>query len=276
MIQLGTMDEYLVEELTLAGAWLVNAEGDRILLPREEIKTPLKLREKVEAFCFTNRDGLKVVTLEEPFIIMNEIEMLEVVGLSDAGAFLDWGLREDLFLPRSMIQIKIQKGDLIPVRLTVDPRERLIATTVIEDLFESPQSFLKEKQKVNLLIIKQTDLGFKTIINDKCEGLLYRNEVFDDLQVGDHTEGYVKKIREDGRVDLILDAPAHELRDELEIKILEVLKSKDGILPFDDHVTAEEVYKLFKVSKRKFKVALGALYKKRLILITPSQITLVK
>lgn len=274
MIELGKIANYRVEELTPAGTWFVNSNKDRVLLPREDQNQNLKIGQEVEAFTYTNREGLKVLTLEEPFIALNEIEMLEVVGLSESGAFLDWGLPEDLFLPRSLINIKMEKGDFIPVKLFVDDRQRLVASTNIEELFVDPSTFLSLRQKVNLLITKITDLGYKAIINDKCEGLLYRNEVFDDLQPGDHTTGYVKKIRDDHRVDLILDAPAHELRDDLELSILEELKKNNGRLEFDDHVDAELIYQLFKVSKRKFKVALGALYKKRLVAIESGRITL--
>lgn len=200
---------------------------------------------------------------------------LRVVALENVGAFLDWNQEKDLLLPFAEQTRKLNVGEEIVVYIYEDNTQRPCSSMKIEKFLEKTSAAYKPEQQVDLLIFGQTDLGYKAIINQKHLGVLYKNEVFQNLKYGDETKAYIKKIREDGKIDLILQAIGHKGAEDLGQKIIEILKQNNGFLALTEKTTPEKIYELFSVSKKKYKMALGNIYKKKLIRIEPDGIRLI-
>lgn len=206
---------------------------------------------------------------------VGDFAILRVASIEPVGAFLDWGLPKDLFLPFREQTRELQVGHEIIVCLYTDNNGRISSSMRLEKFLDKDTSVYTVEQKVDLLIIGKTDLGFKAIINGKHLGILYQNEVFQDLRYADQVTGYVKKIRDDGKIDLILQPFGNKGTGDLGEVILSKLAEKGGFLPLTDKTTPEIIYNLFGVSKKKYKMALGGIYKKKLITIESDGIKLV-
>ncbi len=214
---------------------------------------------------------------DTPEAWIGEFAYLNIVDVKEVGAFLDWGLPKDLFLPPSEQTRSIQPGQFVIVYIYLDKAERITASMRLDQHISEQPAAYKENDEVNLLIAAETDLGFKAIVNNKNWGVLYHSEVFQVLEYGQKIKGYIKKIRDDGKVDLILQKPGHKAaQGEIGPQILEELKNHGGFLPLNNKTSAETIYDLFGVSKKKYKIALGGLYKKRLITLDEDGIRLVK
>lgn len=214
---------------------------------------------------------------QDPVAWIGEYALLEVASVQEVGAFLKWGLEKDLFLPHSEQTRPIHEGQKVIVFIYLDKAERLTGSMRLEKHVSPEPARYEEGQEVQLLIAARTDLGFKAIINQKHWGLLYRSEVFQELQYGQEIKGYIKQIRDDGKIDLILQQAGHKAaQDEIGPRILEALRKNKGFLPLNDKTSPEKIYELFGVSKKKYKVALGGLYKKRLIRLTDDGVYLVE
>lgn len=206
---------------------------------------------------------------------VGEYAILRVASIEPVGAFLDWGLPKDLFLPFREQTRELQVGHEIIVCLYTDNNGRIASSMRLEKFLDKDTSVYTVEQKVDLLIIGKTDLGYKAIINGKHLGILYQNEVFQDLRYTDQVPGYVKKIRDDGKIDLILQPFGNKGTGDLGEIILAKLGEKGGFLPLTDKTSPEIIYNLFGVSKKKYKMALGGIYKKKLITIETDGIKLV-
>lgn len=206
---------------------------------------------------------------------VGEFAILRVVSLEPVGAFLDWGLPKDLFLPFREQTRELQIGHEIIVYIYTDNTGRSASSMRIEKFLDKDTSVYRVEQKVELLIFGQTDLGYKAIINGKHLGMLYKNEVFQDIRYADQLTGYIKKVREDGKIDLILQPFGSKGADDLGQKILDLLKEKGGFLPLTEKTPPDTIYELFGVSKKKYKMALGGIYKKKLITIESDGIKLI-
>lgn len=220
------------------------------------------------------------LTPPRPPLEIGSFALLEVVSIEKIGAFLDWGQPKDLFLPFSEQTRALRAGQKVLVFLYLDKEQRPIASMRVERNIDADTSALHDGQAVDLQIASQTDLGFKAIIDGKFMGMLYADEVFQPLHYGQTLEGFVKKVRPDRKIDLTLDDPSksgHLAAAGIDAQILEKLKaSENGFLAINDKTPAEEVYELFGVSKKKYKIALGGLYKQRLITVDDDGIRLVK
>lgn len=196
---------------------------------------------------------------------VGEFAQLRVVSLQSIGAFLDWGLPKDLFLPYSEQTRELQEGDKVSVFIYLDKAGRPTASMRLEKYVDRERIPYQEKEKVELLIVSETDLGFKATINNRHVGVLYRNEIFQPIREGQRISGYIRRIREDGKIDLSLYQTGVKERGDIQAKILSLLETRGGFLPMNDKSSAEVIYDLFGVSKKKFKMAIGGLYKKKLI-----------
>jgi len=216
-------------------------------------------------------------TPETPLAWVGEFAFLKVVDIKEIGAFLDWGLPKDLFLPHSEQTRSIQVGQSVIVYIYLDKTERITASMRLDRHVSSEPEKYTEGQEVDLLIVAETDMGFKAIINNHHWGVLYHSEVFQPLSYGQRIKGFIKKLREDSKIDLILQQAGHKAaQGDIGPKILEELKKQGGFLPVNDKTSAETIYDLFGVSKKKYKIALGGLYKKRLITVDEDGIRLAK
>lgn len=217
------------------------------------------------------------VTENTDTLIGEKFAMLEVVDQREVGSFLDWGQEKDLLLPRNEETRPIRVGQKVIVAIYNDKQGRPIASMRLDRHLSKEAPRYQENQQVSLLLVAETDLGFKAIVDQKHWGMLYRDEVFQRLRYGQKLQGFIKKIREDGKIDLRINQPGHRAaQTEIGPLILEEIKKAGGFLNITDKTDPERIYQLFGVSKKKYKVALGDLYKKRLILIEDKGIRLVK
>jgi len=210
----------------------------------------------------------------KPLVQVGDFAELTVTSIQSIGTFLDWGRPKDLFLPFSEQTRDIEEGEKVIVYLYVDNNQRSCASMRVEKFVDKTPGSLKEQDAVNLFIIARTDLGFKATINGQHLGVLYRNEIFKPIRIGQRIPGFVKKIREDGKIDLSLQQTGGRDVEDIGEVILSLLDKRGGFLPICDKTSAEVIYDLFGVSKKKFKMTLGGLYKKRLITIEADGIRL--
>jgi predicted RNA-binding protein (virulence factor B family) len=208
---------------------------------------------------------------------VGEIAKLKVLSVTKQGAFLDWGLMKDLFVPASKQVSGMRLGGEYLVKLYIDEMTgRVAATEKIESSMSNDELTVKEMELVDLLVYRTSELGFVMIINNKHIGILHGNEVFQKLEIGDKVKGFIKKIRPDNKIDLVLGKPGFtKVEDEGE-KILRLLKEHDGYLPYYDKSDPAEIYAFFGMSKKTFKMTTGNLYKQKLINFTKTGIELVK
>ena len=243
-----------------------NPFGEGVLLPQRYVKDSMKLGDELNLFLYTDSEDRIVATTEKPKILLHEFAPLLVKSVTPVGAFMDWGLQKDLFVPYAEQAKRLEEGQTNVVFLYLDAEtERLVGTTKIENVVDNEELIVQEKDEVKLLVFKETPLGFKAIINDENVGLLYRTELNRPVKIGEYYKGYVKKIREDNKIDLTLDIQGSEIIEPSAKAILIKIQSENGFLPYNDKSDPEEIREFFKMSKKTFKKAIGSLYKQRFI-----------
>jgi uncharacterized protein len=207
---------------------------------------------------------------------IDSLAFLKVTSIGEFGAFLATGTEKDILLPHAEQNDELRVGDDVIVFIYLDNNQRPCSSMKIEKFLKKNviTPLLEVNQQVELIIYDETDLGFKTVVDKKYLGLLYKNEVFEKLYYADMTVGFVKKVRTDGKIDLILRAPGHQATDDIAIKLLEQLKINNNFLNITDKTSPEIIYEKFQTSKKKFKIALGRLYKERVILVADDGIRL--
>lgn len=276
MITIGKVNTLSISKQNSAGIYLSDkGSGKHVLLVDEKPKK-YDLEESVRVFVFVDGEGHLCATTHIPWAQVDEIAYLRVVSVNYYGAFLDWGLKKNLLVPYSEQHHELDVGDFYFVKLCLDSKERLIATTKLTQYVsdEMQNNEFTVGQKVQLLITDQTDLGIKAIVNHTHWGLLYENEVFQTLQRGQRIEGIIKHIRDDLRLDLALHEAGYGKVVSLTDRILAMLRDSGGAIAVSDKSEPETIYALFGVSKKVFKQAIGALYKQKHIIIEPTSIRL--
>ncbi len=246
------------------------------VMPRKEAPRELEKGENLRVFTYRNKEGALTATVKEPWAAVGDFAVLPVLRTTRAGVFLDRGLGYDLFAPAARVRGSFQPGDRAVVRLVPDKMGYgVVATTEFKAYFDRDVSDLEEGQRVDLIIFSQSDLGYGVIMDNRWEGLIYRNEVYEELALGDQREGFIKKIREDGRVDVSLQPQDFkEAAEEAKTRILRELRKADGFLPLGDHSAPREVMERFGLSKKRFKAAAGMLQKDGVLEIRPEGLRL--
>ncbi|MES3036313.1 MAG: S1-like domain-containing RNA-binding protein [Bdellovibrionota bacterium] len=277
MVEIGDYNTLEIIREVDFGVYLDGQEDGEILLPLKYVPEDAKVGDKIEVFiCYDSEDRL-VATTEKPKAKLGEFAVLKVVEVTQVGAFLDWGLPKDLFLPFAEQTQPLRPGQEVIVFIYLDSTDRIAASMKLEHNLEKTGGDFEEGQEVDLLITGKTDLGYKAIVDGSHWGVLYDNEVFKPLRTGLKTKGFVKKLRPDGKLDLILQQAGHTAAvDNIAPKILAMLKQKGGYLAINDKTSAEMIHDLFGVSKKKYKIALGGLYKQRLITVDEDGIRLIQ
>jgi predicted RNA-binding protein (virulence factor B family) len=275
MIHLGQMNNLRVARRVDFGVFLETDIGVEILLPARDVPQGCDVGDEIEVFvCYDSEDRL-IATTQEPKAMVGEFAHLRVNAIEKPGAFLDWGLPKDLFLPFSEQTRDLKVGHHVVVFVYLDKSERISASMRLDrHILKTPIEY-KAGQAVSLMIAQKTELGFKAIIDNSHWGMLYPNEVFQTLEIGDRPPGFIGKIRPDGKIDLRLNQPGHQATEPIAERILELLKENGGSLPITAGTPPEVIYEKFQISKKKFKIALGGLYKQRLIRIEDDGIYLV-
>lgn len=258
------------------GVLLDGGELGELFMPRSYSSAEYATGDMVDVFLFYDSEGRLLATTKRPFAMVGDFALLKVVSITPVGAFLDWGLKKDLLVPFGEQKEKMAEGRSYIVYVYRDEKtNRIAASSKINRFLDRTPASLTEGQEVELLICSQTELGYKAIINNCCWGVLYRNEIFQPLRKGQKLPGFIKKVRDDGKIDLCLQKPGHEKVADLSDRIIEALKAAGGFISITDKSPAELIYRMFGVSKKTCKKAIGGLYKKRLIAIEGDGIRLI-
>ena len=266
MADIGKMNALQVLRSSDFGLFLDGGELGDILLPKRYVADSLKPGDSVEVFIMLDSEDRLTATTLKPFAMVDEFACLRVVSVTGVGAFLDWGLPKDLLVPFREQKVKMREGQFQVVRIYLDRVSgRLAATAKLDKFLDKSEPNFEPAEKVKLLVCAKTDLGYKVIVNGSHWGLVFLNEVFQPLERGQRLDGFVKQLREDGKIDLCLQKPGYEKVTELTDVILNHLKGQGGFMPITGKSSPEEIRALFGVSKKTYKQAIGALYKKRRI-----------
>lgn len=275
-MELGTTNRMRVVKRLDFGIYLDGKELGEILLPTRYIPDDCNIDDEIEVFLYKDSDDRLIATTLTPFVMVGQCAHLKVVDVNKVGAFMDWGLLKDLFVPHSEQNGRMEIGRSYVVNVYVDDiDERITATAKLDGWLNEEGIYFKPRQSVDLLICGRTELGYKAIVNHTHLGLIYENEVFQPLKYGQQVSGYIKTIRDDKKIDLCLQLPADETRDTLMDAIIEHLTLNNKVSTITDKSIPDVIYQEFGVSKKNYKKALGRLYKKKLILIEKGHITLV-
>tara|TARA_R110002124_G_scaffold206581_4_gene373174 strand:- start:10822 stop:11649 length:828 start_codon:yes stop_codon:yes gene_type:complete len=267
MKELGKISTLPINRFTDNGAYLALSDGDELLIPKRYLSGEEKEGDFKEVFVYTDSEDRPVAVTDYPLALLDQFAVLEVKDVTSIGAFLEWGLEKDLFLPNSEMRQDVKPGEKVLVFVCVDHRtSRLIGVSKYEDFILSDTSGFEVGQEVNALVFDSTDLGYKVLINDFYEGLIYSNEVFKPLAIGDKVRAFVKKIREDNKIDLIITPIGRQKFDEGADQILSLLQDKN-FLPLTDKSSPEIIKETLGMSKKHFKQCIGQLYRKKIIVI---------
>ena len=267
MFEIGQYSTLKVDRFQTPGAFLVNDNGDSILLPNKYVSEDLKIDDDIKVFIYLDGEERPVATTIDPYIKLNDFAVLKANHLTQFGAFMDWGLEKDLFVPFREQLAKIQVGKSYLVYLFLDHQtQRLVGSTKLDYHLNDKEITLKVREEVDLIIWTKSELGTKVIINKKFHGLLFNNEIFQDLQLGQTVKGYIKKIRSDNKIDVTLDKISYKNIEPNAQKILKLLEKDDGFIQLNDKSHPDEIRSKLGISKKAFKKALGSLYKNRIII----------
>lgn len=276
MADIGKYNDLRVVKLVSIGCYLDGGEHGEILIPRRYVPEGTKEDDVLNVFIYFDSEDRIIATTETPKITLGEIGSLKAVSVTSSGAFLDWGLTKDIFVPFKEQQQKMEAGKWYIVGLYIDHEtNRLAASAKIDKFLDNTPPTYEVGEEVDLLIYNKTDLGFSAIVNNAHWGVLYENEVFRHLSKGKRITGYIKKIREDEKIDLILQKPGYEKIDDISKVLIDKLEKNNGFIKLTDKSNPEEIYDLLGISKKVFKKAIGSLYKARLITLEKDGIKLV-
>lgn len=274
-MNVGTYHTLEVDRITSPGAFLTDGETD-VLLPTKYIPIGTQEGDKLKVFVYRDSEDRIICTTQIPYAQVNEFAYLKVKDAGDVGAFLDWGIDKDLLVPFREQNNKLRRGQWCLVYLFLDEKtDRLAATAKVAKYFK-PDVTVEEGEEVDLLVANTTDLGLNVVINNSHRGLIYDSDLFHDVLEGDRIKGYIKALREDGKIDVSLRKEGLE---NLEIgaqQILDELKKNDGHLPLHDKSDPDEIQSLLQMSKKNFKRSVGILYKKKLVKLDEGSIQLIE
>lgn len=270
MAELGKTNKLTILKTSDFGLFLDGHDLGEILLPKRYVTPNMKPGDEVSVFIYLDGEERYTATTEKPTAEVGHVAFMKVRSVEKAGAFLEWGIMKDVLVPFSEQKVKMEPGKYYIVFLYVDKiTERITASMKLEKFIHKSLPDYSAGQKVSGIIVQSTDLAYKVVIDDRHFGLLYKNEVFKPLMVGQKLTLHVKKVRPDGKIDLSAEAPGHVKLDDNSQKILDRLSHEGGFLPFHDKTDAEVIYRHFGISKKVFKASIGQLYKQRKIEILP-------
>jgi uncharacterized protein len=276
MIKIGEYNVMKVIKEKPMGVFLDDGK-EGILLPKRFVPRGTRVGDELKVFLYHDSDDRVIATTLQPKGILGDIVKLSVVSTTQHGAFMDWGLMKDLFVPKSQQVSFMRPGGEYFVKIYLDEQTgRLAASERIERFLSNENLTVKEKDQVDLLVYRRSDLGYVVIIKNLHTGLLHFNEVYRDIEIGDHFKGFIKTILPANKIDVAAGKAGYgRVEDESE-KIVRLLRENNGYLPYHDKSSPEEIYSFFSMSKKTFKMATGALYKQKKIAFTESGIKLIE
>ena len=266
MPNIGKLNELSILRQSDCGLMLDGDDLGAILLPNRYIPEQWDVGDVLEVFLMLDSEDRLTAVTDKPYAMVGEVAHLKVVSVTQIGAFLDWGLPKDLFVPFREQKIPMREGQSYVVYIYFDQESRRIAaSTKLDHYIDQTTSTYHEGEQVGLMICAKTDLGYKAVVNGRHWGVIFYNEVFQRLERGQTLRGFIKTAREDGKIDLCLKDPAVNDLMELPEKVFSYIKAQGGFMPITDKTPPEEIYEIFGVSKKNFKRAISALYKERRI-----------
>lgn len=275
MLQIGNYNTLRIIKLVSFGVYLDGGDGKEILLPTRYVPKGAKVDDGVQVFIYHDNEGRLIATTLHPKAVVGEFAFMRVKSVNSTGAFLDWGLMKDLLVPFKEQKMAMREGKWYLVYVHLDHLTgRIVASARVEKFLGNVPPEYESNQEVDLLVADDTEIGYKVIVNDLHWGMIYHNQVFQRLEKGERLKGYVKGVREDDKLDISLQPLGYQKVDGISQRILEALQMKDGYLPVHDKSDPEEIYSLFRCSKKAFKQAIGSLYKQHRIRIEADGIRL--
>ncbi|MGM0636514.1 MAG: CvfB family protein [Bacteroidota bacterium] len=266
MFTLGLDHTLIIDRLTPPGLFLKDNDGNEVLLPNKYIPEEYEIGDEIEVFIYLDHSERPVATTLEPYVKLDEFAMLTCIDTNQFGSFMDWGLEKHLFVPYIEQAVKMKVGEQYLVFCYLDEStNRLVASSKVHHFVDNSSLTVEAFEEVDLMISSPTDLGYNAIINDIHLGLIFESEIFEPIKVGQRLKGFIKKIREDNKIDLTLQRPGYRSIEPNADKIVELLQAADGFLPLHDKSNPDQIKLLTKMSKKAFKKAVGTLYKNRQI-----------
>ena len=267
MIKVGEYNLLRVKKEADFGVYLEGVDQE-ILLPTRFVPAGTRIGDELEVFLYHDSENRLIATTQRPYGIVGDIVLLKTVSVTKQGAFLDWGLMKDLFVAQSQQLTRMAPDQEYLVKIYIDELTgRLAATEKIDRFLSNENLAIKEKDEVDLVVYRRTDIGYVMIINNLHTGILHHSEIFRPIEIGDKLKGFIRQIKGD-KIDVVTGKPGfNKVEDESE-KILRLLQENDGYLPYHDKSSPEEIQEFFGMSKKTFKMTIGSLYKQRKIVFT--------
>lgn len=250
-------------------------DKDVVLLPKRFIPQGVEVGDMLKVFVYHDSENRLIATTQQPIGIVGDIVNLKAVTVTNQGAFMDWGLMKDLFVPKAKQLMGMRVGGYYIVKIYLDEQTgRVAATEKIEHFLSNEDLTVKEQEPVDMMVYRRTDIGYTVIINNQHTGVLHFNDIFQDIQVGDRLKGYIKNIREENKIDVGIGKMGYQRVEDEAGKVLRLLQENNGYLPYNDKSNPDEIYAFFGMSKKTFKMTTGNLYKSRKITFTQTGIKL--
>lgn len=274
MITLGNFNTLKISRRTNVGLFLTDGNED-VLLPKKYLPENFEINDDIEVFVYLDHEERPVATTLEPYIFLNEFALLKVNYINDYGAFMDWGLEKDLFVPFREQARPMIAGNYYMIYMRLDDKtNRLVGSSKLNQFLDNKEITVEVGEEVDLIVSHITQAGINVIINEKYKGLMYQNETFEDFRTGDRIIGYIKNIRPDGKIDVSRTKSGFEKVSDSAKKVLTELEMNDGFLGLTDKSHPDEIKTILEMSKKTFKQTIGVLYKEKKILIKENGIYL--
>ena len=264
-MKIGEYNNLRINRMVDFGAYLIDEDTHEVLLPKRYLTPEMKVGDDIKVFVYNDSENRPVATTETPHAVVGDFALMRVKAVNKVGAFLDWGLAaKDLLVPFSEQRVDMQAGRSYIVRVYLDPAsQRIVASAKIAKFLNQSEPEYYHREKVEVLVVQRSDLGYRVIINNTHWGQIYQNETYQDVNIGDRFTAFVKQVRPDGKIDVTL-AKIEKMRvDDLADRILDYLSAHNGEMALTDKSDPEDINKTFNCSKKDFKKALGLLYKQQ-------------
>ena len=266
-MEIGKYNKLTINRFVDFGAYLIDNKGNEVLLPKRYLTGEEELADTIEVFVYNDSENRPVATTEHPHATVGQFCLMRVKAVNAIGAFLEWGLvAKDLLVPFSEQRVRMQAGRSYIVYIYLDPTsQRIVASAKLDKFIDKRIPDYYHRQKVDVLIVQQQEIGYRVIVNGKHWGMIYNNENYNTVNIGEHHMGFIKQVRDDGKIDVTLSKIEKMRVDDVAAAILEHLKSHGGVMTLNDKSSPEDILQAFNCSKKDFKKALGLLYKQHKI-----------
>ena len=269
IMRIGEYNTLMINRFVDFGAYLIDEQGDEVLLPKRYLTGEEELDDMIEVFVYNDSENRPVATTEHPVATVGQFCLMRVRAVNEIGAFMEWGLvAKDLLVPFREQRVRMQAGRSYIVYVHLDPAsKRIIGSAKLDKFLDNSFLDFYHRQKVDILVVQQQEIGYRVIINNKYWGMIYNNELYQQVNIGEHHMGFIKQVRDDGKIDVTL-AKIEKMRvDDVAAAILSYMQENNGIMTLTDKSSPDEIMRTFNCSKKDFKKALGLLYKQQKVIL---------